>query len=142
MDHMCRQSPHARRRQTHSVTGGLLTNKCNGHILSPLHLRRRFPQCSSNCASTGSAIAPPPQRRTRPAGRSGLIHETGDGDSLARWIFLNGWNSGSLTRDGGLVESEGDRMKENGGLVARVGLEVRMDTGDKSGAGSREQTCL
>ena len=33
-------------------------------------------------------------------------------------------------------------MKENGGLVARVGLEVRMDTGDKSGAGSREQTCL
>ena len=70
------------------------------------------------------------------------IHDTGDGDSLARWAFLNGWNSGSLTQDGRLVESEEDDMKESGGLLAQIGLEVGMDIDDESGADGGEQTCL
>ena len=70
------------------------------------------------------------------------VHETGDGDDLARRAFLNRWNGGSLTRDGRLVESEEDRAEEGGRLVVRVRLEVRMDIDDKSRTDGRKQACL
>ena len=70
------------------------------------------------------------------------IHEAGDSDDLARRIFLNRWNGGGLTRDGGLIESEEDSAEEGSGLLVGIGLEVRMDIDDKRGADGREQTRL
>ena len=70
------------------------------------------------------------------------VHETGDGDDLARRAVLDGWNNGGLTGDGGLIESEEDLTEEGGRLFVRVGLEVGMDIDDKSGADGREQTRL
>ena len=70
------------------------------------------------------------------------IHEAGDSDDLARWIFLNRWDNRSLTGDGGLIESEKDGAEEGGGLLVGIGLEVRMDIDDKRGADGREQTRL
>ena len=70
------------------------------------------------------------------------VHEAGDGDDLARWAFLNGWNGGGLTGDGGLIESEEDSAEEGSGLLAGIGLEVRVNINDKSGADGREQTRL
>ena len=47
MDHMCRQSPHARRtRAAWSMTGRLSTKTWKGHFWSPSHLRWRSPQRS------------------------------------------------------------------------------------------------
>ena len=70
------------------------------------------------------------------------VHETGDGDDLARWTFLNGWNDGGLTGDGRLIESEEDGTEEGRRLLVGIGLEVRVDVDDESGADSREQTRL
>ena len=70
------------------------------------------------------------------------VHETGDGNDLARRTFLNRWNGGGLTGDGGLVESEEDCAEESRRLLVRVGLEVRMDVDDKSRAYGRKQTRL
>jgi len=70
------------------------------------------------------------------------VHETGDGDDLARRAFLDRWNDGGLTGDGRLIESEEDGTEEGRGLVVRVGLEVGMDVDDESGADGREQTRL
>ena len=39
-----------------------------------------------------------PNIATDMARRKTCVHETGGGDNLARWIFLNGWNSRGLTR--------------------------------------------
>ena len=70
------------------------------------------------------------------------VHETGDDDDLARRASLNEWNGGGLTWDGGLIESEEDGTEEGGGLVIWIGLEVRTDIDDESGADGREQTGL
>ena len=70
------------------------------------------------------------------------IHEAGHGDDLAWWIFLGKWDGRGLTRDGGLIESEEDRAEEGGGLLVRIGLEVRMDVDDECGADGGEQTGL
>ena len=70
------------------------------------------------------------------------VHETGHGDDLARWIFLGWWDGRGLTRDGGLIESEEDRAEEGGGLLVRIGLEVRMDVDDEGRADGGEQTSL
>lgn len=40
------------------------------------------------------------------------MRETGDGDDLARWIFLNRW-------DGGPIEGEKDDAEEGGELLVR-----------------------
>ena len=69
------------------------------------------------------------------------VHETGGGDNLARWIFLNGRNHGDLTGVGVLIESEEDRA-EGSGLFIRVGLEIRIDIDDERGADSRERARL
>ena len=60
------------------------------------------------------------------------IHETGNDDDLARRDFLNGWNGGGLTGDGGLIESEEDDTEEGCRLLVQIGLEVRMDINDES----------
>ena len=70
------------------------------------------------------------------------VHETSDGDDLARRALLNGWNGGGLTGDGGPIESEEDGAEESRRLFVRVGLEVRMDIDDESGADGRGQTRL
>ena len=70
------------------------------------------------------------------------IHETGHGDDLAWWIFLDKWDGRGLTRDGGLIESEEDCTEEGGRLLVRIGLEVGMDVDDEGGADGREQTGL
>jgi len=70
------------------------------------------------------------------------VHETGHGDDLTRWISLGGLDGRSVTRDGGLIESEEDRAEEGGGLLVRIWLEVRMDVDDEGGADGREQTSL
>ena len=70
------------------------------------------------------------------------IHEAGDGDDLARWIFLDRWDGRGLTGDGGLIESDEDRTEEGGGLLVRIGLEVRMDIDDEGRADGGEQTGL
>jgi len=70
------------------------------------------------------------------------IHETGDSDDLARWVFLNRWDGRSLTGDGGLIESEEDGTEEGGGLLVGIGLEVRVDIDDKRRADGGEQTRL
>ena len=57
-------------------------------------------------------------------------------------MFLNGWDGGGLTRNGGLVESEEDGSKKGGGLFVGIGLEIRMDVDDEGGADSREQASL
>jgi len=66
------------------------------------------------------------------------IHETGDSDDLARWIFLGRWNGGG----GRLVEAENKCAEEGGGLLVGIGLEVRMDVDDEGGADGGEQTSL
>jgi len=66
------------------------------------------------------------------------VHETGDDDDLARWVLLKGLDSGGLTGDGGLVESEEDLAEEGNGLRIWIGLEVRMDIDDESGADGGE----
>ena len=48
----------------------------------------------------------------------------------------------SVTRDGGLIESEENCTEEGGRLLVRIGLEVRMDVDDEGGADGREQTDL
>ena len=70
------------------------------------------------------------------------VHETGDGDDLAWWIFLSRWDGRSVTRDGGLIESEENRAEEGSRLFAGIGSEVRMDVDDESGADGRKQTGL
>jgi len=70
------------------------------------------------------------------------VHGTRDDDGLARWTFLDKWNGGGLTGDGGLIEGEGGGTEEGCRLVVRIGLEVGMDVDDESGADGREQTGL
>jgi len=70
------------------------------------------------------------------------IHETGDGDDLAWWISLGRWDGGSVTGDGGLIESEEDGSEEGSGLFVGIELKVRMDVDDEGGADGREQTSL
>ena len=70
------------------------------------------------------------------------IHETGDRENLARRAFLDRWNDGGLTGDGGVIEREEDNSEEGRRLFVRVGLEVRMDVDDKGGADSGGQTGL
>ena len=70
------------------------------------------------------------------------IHETSHGDDLARWVPLDRWDGRSVTRDGGLVESEEDRAEEGGGLFVGIGLEVLMGIDNESGTDCREQTSL
>ena len=130
MDHMCLQSPQARRRRaTWSITGRLSTKKCNGHFSSPSHLRWRSPQ--------RPIIDPPEFRKYRfshcfpkhgdECGEQGdqktRVHEPSDGDDLTRWVFLNRWNGGGFTWDSGLIESQEDRGQESHGLFVWVGLE-------------------
>ena len=67
-------------------------------------------------------------------GYQARIHETGHGDDLAWWIFLDKWDGRGLTRDGGLIESEEDCTEEGGRLLVRIGLEVGMDVDDEGGA--------
>ena len=69
------------------------------------------------------------------------VHETGDGDDLARRTFLDRRNGRGFTGDGGLIESEEDGA-EGSGLVIWIWLEVRMDIDDESGADGGEQTGL
>ena len=66
------------------------------------------------------------------------VHETGDGDNLARRAFLNRWNERGLIGDSGLIESEKDGAEEGGGLLVGIWLEVGMDVDDESGADGRE----
>ena len=70
------------------------------------------------------------------------VHEAGDRDRLARRISLNRQGGRSLARDGGLVESEENRAEKGGGLLVRIGLEVRVDVDDEGGADGGEQTGL
>ena len=70
------------------------------------------------------------------------IHETGDGDDLAWRIFLSRWDGRSVTRNGGLIESEENRAEEGSRSLVRIGLEVRMDVDDEGGTDGREQTGL
>ena len=70
------------------------------------------------------------------------VHETGDGDDLARRGLLSRWDGGGLTGDGGLIEGEEDGTEEGRRLLVRIGLEVRVDVDDESGADGREQTRL
>jgi len=70
------------------------------------------------------------------------IHEAGHGDDLARWISPGRRDGRGLTRDGGLIESEENRAEESGGLLVRIGLEIRMDVDDEGRADGREQTGL
>jgi len=65
------------------------------------------------------------------------VHEASNGDDLAWRALLNGWNGGGLTGDGGPIESEEDGAEKGRRLFARVGLEVRMDIDDESGADGR-----
>jgi len=51
---------------------------------------------------------------------------------------VNRWNGRSVTRDGGLIESEENGVEEGSGLLIRIGLEVRMNINYKGGADSRE----
>ena len=44
--------------------------------------------------------------------------------------------------DGGLIESEKDRVEEGSGLLVGIGLEVRMGIDDEGRTGCREQTSL
>jgi len=74
--------------------------------------------------------------------RKARVHETGDGDDLARRGLLNGWDGGGLTGDDGLVEGEEDGTEEGRRLLVGIGLEARVDVDDESGADGREQTCL
>lgn len=60
------------------------------------------------------------------------MRETGDGDDLARWIFLNRW-------DGGPIEGEKDDAEEGGGLLVRTRLELRMGINDEGRADNREK---
>ena len=80
--------------------------------------------------------------RSEKGDQQARVYETGDGDNLARWIFLNRWNGGGFTGDGGLVESEEDGMEEGRRLLVGIGLEIRMDIDNESGADGREQTRL
>ena len=66
------------------------------------------------------------------------VHDTRDGNDLARWISPGG----GLTGDGGLIESEEDGAEEGNRLLIGIGLELRMDIDDESGADGREQTRL
>jgi len=50
--------------------------------------------------------------------------ETDDSDDLVWWISLNRRDGGSVTRDGGPVESEENHVEEGGGLLVPIGLEV------------------
>jgi len=47
-----------------------------------------------------------------------------------------------FARDGRLIESEEDGSEEGGGLLVRIGFEVRMGIDDEGGADGREQTGL
>ena len=87
-----------------------------------------LPQHSNECGQQGD-------HKTR-------IHETGDGNDLARWTSLNRWNGGGLTGDGGLVESEEDGAEEGSGLFIWIGSEVRMEIDDEGRADGGEQTRL
>ena len=53
-----------------------------------------------------------------------------------------GSTTGGLARDRGLIESEEDCAEEDRGLVAWVGLELRMGVDDECCADGREQTRL
>ena len=70
------------------------------------------------------------------------VHETGHCNDFARWISLGRWGGRSVTGDRGLIESEENCAEEGGGLLVRIGLEVRMDVDDEGGADGREQTGL
>ena len=87
-----------------------------------------FPQHSDECGEQRD-------QKTR-------IHETGDGDDVARRIFPNRWNGRNLAGDGGLIKSEEDGAEESGGLFIRIRLEVGIYVDDKRRADSRKQTRL
>ena len=91
--------------------------------------------CSFSLSGGGSRCGNQGYHKTR-------VHDTGDDDDLARWIFLNGQNYGGLTGDGELIESEEDGEEESSGLLIGIGLEVRTDINDESRADGREQTHL
>jgi len=70
------------------------------------------------------------------------VHESSGGDDLARWRFLDRWNSGGLAQDRRLIEGEEDCAEDGCGLFVRVGLKFRMDIDDESRADGREQARL
>ena len=57
-------------------------------------------------------------------------------------VFLERRGGGVFARDDGLVESEEDGTEERGGLLVRVGLQLRLDIEDECRADGREQTSL
>jgi len=89
--------------------------------------RRQFPSNTPTCSIPGL--------QTR-------IHETGHGDDLAQWVPLGRWDGRSVTRDGRLIEGEENCAEEGGGLLVRIGLEVRMGINDEGGADGGEPTSL
>ena len=59
------------------------------------------------------------------------VHEVGDCDDLARWVFRSGWNGKGLAWNRRLIESEEDGTEEGRGLLVWVGPELRMDIDDE-----------
>ena len=59
------------------------------------------------------------------------VHQTGDSDDLARWAFLDRWDGGGLTGDGGLVEGEENGTEEGRRLLVGIGSEARVDIDDE-----------
>ena len=49
---------------------------------------------------------------------------------------------GNVVSEGGVVDLVNEDTEESGGLVVRVGLELRIDLDDECGGDGREQTSL
>ena len=52
------------------------------------------------------------------------------------------WKGGSIVSEGGVVNLVDENTEESGGLITRVGLELRLDVDDESGSDGGEQTSL
>ena len=147
MDHMCLQSPQTRRRTIWSITGRL-DKEIWGSFLEPIafvltvsatlhHRPARIPR-----VSVQPLFAHHGDERGKQGDHEACIHEAGNGDDLARRAFLNRWNGGGLTGDGGLIEGEENGTEDGSGLLVGIGLEARVNIDDKSGADGGEQTRL
>ena len=51
-------------------------------------------------------------------------------------------NTGSVDTEGGVVDLVDEDPEEGGSLLARVGLELRLDVDDECGSDRRKQTSL
>jgi len=65
-------------------------------------------QASNRPSSVGTDPAIGSDECDQQRGQKTRAHETGSGDDLVQWIFQNRWDGEGITRDGGLVESEGE----------------------------------